>query len=745
MEEAESNIHLRTCNLCESMCGLEITTENGRVVKIRGDSGDFFSQGHICPKGLAHKDLHEDPDRLRRPLVRKNGELVPVSWNEALDACARGLSRVRRRHGKDSVGLYIGNPCAHLHGAFLFLAPLFWCLDTKNRYSASSADQLPLMVAAYLMFGNMALLPIPDVGRTRHFLILGGNPLVSGGSIMSSGGPRRHLQEIRKRGGRIVVVDPYRSKTARHADQHVFIRPGSDVLLLLAMIHTVFEEGLDNPGRLAPHVKNMTELRRAAADYPPERVAGACEIPAGTIRQLARDFAVADNAVCYGRIGTACQEFGATASWLIYCLNIVCGRMDEPGGHMFTKPAADFVALAALVNEHGHLDKWRSRVRGLPEFAGEFPVAALAEEMSVPGEGQVRALLTVAGNPVLSAPNGKLVDDALPELDFMASIDWYVNETTRHADVILPPSGFLEHSHYDVALAPFAVRNRARYDEPVFEPPDHVMHNWQIIRSLVWRLEKNPVKKALYALATPDRMLDLALRMGPWGDRFNPLGRGVSLKGLKKSRRGIDLGPLSPCLPRRLFTADRKIDVAPSVFLEDLGRVEAVFFARESKPRRFDMLLIGRRNLRSNNSWMHNAPSLMDPRNRCTVMIHPGDARIHGIEDADMVRVESRVGAVELPAELTSDIMPGVVSIPHGWGHDRPGVRLSVARKQPGVSVNDITDQRLVDAVCGTAVFSGVPVRIEPVRGRPEKSRDSEKGRDTGSWRQRGASARDSG
>ena len=711
--------HFRTCNLCEAMCGIAIEVEGGRIRSIRGDGDDPFSRGHICPKAVALQDIHEDPDRLRRPLRRRGSGWEEIGWDQALDEAADRLAAIQKAHGRQAVAVYQGNPTVHNHGSVLFGQLFLRSLGTRNLYSATSVDQLPQMLASLLMFGHQLLLPVPDIDRTRYLLILGANPLASNGSLMTAPGVERRLRELRERGGRVVVVDPRRTETAAMADHHVPIRPGTDALLLLALLQTLFAEVRVRPGRLADFSDGLAEIARLVQSFAPEAVADATAVPAETIRTLAREFAEASSAVAYGRVGVSTQEFGGLASWLVNVLNVVTGNLDRVGGAMFTRPAIDLVAFATRLGQRGHFDKGRSRVRGLPEFGGEYPVATLAEEIETPGRDQVRALVTSAGNPVLSTPNGGRLEKALAQLEFMVSIDLYVNETTRHAHLILPPTAALEHDHYDLVFHVLAVRNTAKYSPPLFVPADDTRHDWQILLELTRRLDvakgRNTLGRRLTRAALgamgPRGLLDLLLRTGPHGKGWRPHGQGLSLRRLEHAPHGIDLGPLEPCLPDRLGTSTKRIDLAPGPFVQDLGRLRDGLGGARSDER---LRLIGRRDLRSNNSWMHNSERLVKGRDRCTLLMHPEDAARHGLRDGQAVNVSSRAGSVAVALQVTADVMAGVVCLPHGWGHGREGTRLRVARAHAGASSNDLTDELRVDALCGTAAFSGTPVEVSP-------------------------------
>ena len=721
----QERVHYRTCHLCEAICGVEIRARGDQVVSIRGDDQDPFSRGHICPKAVALKDVHEDPDRLRHPVRRTDTGWQRISWDEALDEAAMRLVEIQARHGRDAVATYFGNPQVHSYSALLGGTALARALKSRNRFTATSVDQLPHHFAAYFMFGHQLLLPVPDLDRTHFLLAIGANPVVSNGSLMTAPDVARRIKSIRQRGGRVVVVDPRRTETARIADAHHFIRPGTDALLLLAMLHVVFQEGLDKPGRLAGLLDGSDVLRDLCRGYPPERVETATGVAAGDIRRLARDFAGAASAVCYGRMGASTQRFGSLVQWLVQALNVVTGNLDRPGGAMFTRPAFDALGLATGLGQRGSFGRRRTRVRGLPEFGGEFPVAALAEEILTPGDGQVRALVTAAGNPVISTPNGRRLDTALASLDFMVSVDFYVNETTRHARLILPPTFALERDHYDLIFHALAIRNTAKYSLPLFQPEPDARHDWQIFAALKERIEsRDPARRETLRRRltsrwlTPRRTLALGLRFGPYGARWNPLSPGLTLSRLATQPHGIDLGPLQPCLPGRLATPEKRINLSPEPLVRDMTRLEA-WLGAATMARNGELLLIGRRDLRTNNSWMHNSQRLVKGPRRCTLLMHPGDAARRAIADGSIAEIRSRTGAVRAVVELSDDVMPGVVSLPHGWGHDRPGVQLRVAGAHAGVSVNDLTDEHALDELSGNAALNGVPVVVAPAADPP--------------------------
>lgn len=695
------------------MCGIVIETEEGKITSIRGDAEDTFSRGHICPKAVALKDLHEDPDRIRTPMKRVGSEWKEIGWGEAFTRVTRELQAVQAKHGRDSVAVYLGNPTVHSVGAMLFAPAFTKSLGTKNRYSATSVDQLPHHFAGLWMFGHPLLIPIPDLERTGHLLIFGANPAVSNGSLMTAPDAAKRLKEIRARGGRVIVIDPRRTETAAIADTHHFITPGADSWLLLALLQVIFTEKLDRIGTVGAFTDGLEELRAIAARFSPERVAVKTGIDVNTIRTIAREFATAERAVAYGRVGVSMQEFGGLACWLISALNIVTGRLDEPGGALFTKPAIDLLKGGGSYDGRGRFGRWKSRVRGLPEFAGELPVSALAEEMDTPGPGQVRALVTHAGNPALSTPNGRRLDAAIARLDFYVAIDFYINETTRHAHVILPPTAALERDHYDLIFHILAIRNTAKYSPPLFPKQRGAKHDWEILLELTSRMRrggfvaglKAKIETALLHRAGPRGLLDRGLKGGPYASA------GLSIAKLDAAPHGVDLGPLAPNLPERLRTDDKRIRLAPAPLVADVARAEAELdHADETNGA---LSLIGRRELRSNNSWMHNSERLVRGARQCTLLMHPADVARRGLADGDRVRVSSRVGAVEVELESTDSMMPGVVSIPHGWGHDRAGAQLTVAARHAGASINDLTDDARIDTLTGNAGFSGVPVQVE--------------------------------
>ncbi len=695
---SEIRTHYRNCNICEAMCGLEIRHRDGEVLSIKPDRQDPFSLGHICPKAVALQDFHVDEDRIRTPLRRSAGGWQPIGWDEAFAEIGQRLRSIQQQHGVDSVGVYLGNPNAHNLGSALLLPRLQKVLGSRNRYSSASADQLPHHVAASQMFGAGLAIAVPDIDRTEFLLILGGNPVVSNGSLMTAPGMPRRLKAILARGGRVVVVDPRRTETARLASEHFAIRPEADALLLCALIRTLIDDGSVDFGNVAGMVDGYERLVEATAAFTPEHVAGAVGMAAADIRRLARDFAAAPSAVCYSRMGASTQSFGGLCQWLTLVLNIVSGNFDRPGGAMFPQPALDLLARAPRTDPATRQPP-RSRVRGLPGHSGEFPVATLADEILTEGEGRIRGLLSIAGNPVLSAPGGARLDEAFSRLDFMVAVDIYLNETTRHAHIVLPAASGLEIAQYDVYFNSFAVRNVAKYSPPLFAPRGEQRSDGQILQGLIACLGGAADE------AMPEALLDAALRSGPYKEQ------GLSLQMLLEHPHGIDLGALRPCARERLRTVDGRIRLAPELFLGDLPRLHASL-TDAATPRDFPLRLIGRRLVWNHNTWTQNAHRLLKAAGPITVQVHPDDAQRLGIADGQMVTVRSRTGQLRLPAEYDSDIAPGVVSIAQGWGHDGPGIAMRRAAAQPGAGINSLTDTERIDPLTGNAAFNGTPVSI---------------------------------
>ena len=739
-------VSYRTCPLCEATCGLEVHTRDGAVTKVRGDADDVFSRGFLCPKGTRLGALHADPDRLRAPLVKRDGEHVEVSWDEAFAEIERCLLPLLERN-RNAVALYLGNPSVHNLGGSLYNRPVIQALKTRNLYSASTVDQMPRHVSSGLLYGDAGTIPVPDLDRSDYLLMLGANPLESNGSLCTAPDFPGRLKALRERGGKLVVVDPRATRTTALADEHLAIRPGQDALLLASMLQVIIEEGLVDTGEVSEHLEGVAEIEAAVSPFAPERVAERCGIPQGTIRRLARELAAAPSAAVYGRIGVHTAEFGTLTSWLTDALSILTGNLDRPGGMMFPLAAHALRGRGSGSGRGFRTGRWRSRVRDLPEVRGELPIATLADEIETQGDDQIRALLTIAGNPVLSAPEGERLDAALEGLDFMVSVDIYCNETTRHADVILPPASSLESSHYDLAFYGLSVRNVANYSPPLFEATgpsesdvlarlalvlggqgaeaDPSLLHGMLLRGLVeaqTKREGSPIHgrtveeivDAIGDRSGPDALLEVMLRTGPYGDGFgfgaNP--DGLSLDKLEQHPHGIDLGPLEPRVPAALSTPSGKLELAAPEIVADLERLAERLDVEV--PAADALVLVGRRDLRSNNSWMHNLAPLVSGRERCTLQMNPRDAERLGVEDGKHARVESRVGYVDALVELDDGIREGVVSLPHGWGHDLPGARLAVAREHAGVNSNRLTDGRPLDPLSGNAVLNGIPVTVAP-------------------------------
>jgi anaerobic selenocysteine-containing dehydrogenase len=731
------DIHYRTCPLCEAMCGLEVHVEDDQVALIRPDRDDVWSKGFICPKGTTLGHLHHDPDRLRAPMIREGDQWREATWDEAFAKCDELLRAVVAEHGKESVSCYIGNPTAHNFSLGRYVGLFIALSELATIYSAGTVDQWPKNVSCMLMYGEMWWIPTPDVHRTHYWLIMGGNPQASQGSLVACPDILGEIEKIRARGGKTVVIDPRRTGTADKADEWVPIVPGTDAAFLLAICHVLFAEDLVDLGTVADIVNGVDDVRRIAAEFPPERVTATTQVPADTIRTIAREIAAAPSAAVYGRIGLCNQEFGTLASWLIDVVNVLSGNFDREGGLMFGNPVA--WGANTLPNPEWadgvSFGRWQSRVRGTPEVLGQVPVSCMAEEIATPGEGQLHALVTIAGNPVISSPDAGRLDEALPLLDCMISIDNYLNETTRHAHVILPGLSAFEQPHFDDLITMWAVRSAGNFSPAIFPPPADRPAEWEILTRLGAMLtgmnnadidvamfddgyfgalcEMKGIDPAvampLYDHGGPERMLDLQIRTGPFGDRYGENPGGLTLQSFRDNPHGIDMGPMVPRVREILNTPSGKIELAPEYITDDVERLEKRLERTDDS-----LVLISRRHLRSNNSWMHNVKVLVKGKDRCTLLIHPDDATRAGIEDGKLARVTSEAGTVEVAAEISDEMMPGVVSLPHGWGHDKDGTRLSVAREHAGVNNNLLAPGRLIDPLSNNAVVNGIPVEVVP-------------------------------
>lgn len=713
------------------MCGLEIHVDGGHVTGIRGNRDDVWSRGHLCPKGTSLAALHDDPDRIRQPMIKVDGQWQEVSWDAAFRRCTELLTPVIDKYGIGAVTAYTGNPLAHSFSLARYAGILMGMSGMPVTYSPGTVDQWPKNLSSHLMYGLWWNFPVPDIERTDLLVIMGANPAASQGSLLAAPNVMGLIDGIRKR-GKVIVIDPVRTLTAARADEWLPIVPGTDAALLLAVAHTLFDEDLIKPG---PHVDGVDAMRRAVADWPPERVSAVTGIGEDRIRRLARELAGTEKSVVYGRIGLCNQEFGSLASWLVDAVNILTGHFDTPGGAMFPKPAAWSITtqpLPGLEDGAAEFGRWHTRVRGAKEVLGQAPVSCMAEEIATPGDGQLKALITVAGNPVLSTPAGDKLDEVLPMLEAMISVDLWLNETTRHADVILPGLSPLEQPHHDDLILLFAVHSIANYSAPVFDPGDRP-HEWEILIRLTGLCTGTPAEdvdvaaiddgffdylaftqgldggqiRKLYDHGGPERMLDLTLRTGPFGDQYGKNPGGLTLDLLKANPNGIDFGPMVPQLPDILGTADKKVRLAPQYLLDDLPRL-AARMERPAEP----LVLVSRRHLRSNNTWLHNVPALMKGKDRCTLLIHPDDAARCGVTDNDIVTVKSEAGEIKVPIEVTESIKPGVVSMPHGWGHGKPGTRMSVANSSPGANTNVLSPPTFVDEPSGNGVLNGIPVTI---------------------------------
>lgn len=708
------------------MCGIEVTTEvldnENHITAIVGDKNNPFSQGHVCPKAKALKDLYDDKDRVRHPLKKVGDSWQQIGWDEALDLVSENIHKIQQKYGLNAFGTYLGNPNAHNYGAILFGPYFFRTLQSFNRFSATSVDQLPHHIVSLKLFGHQNQIPITDIDNTNYFMIIGGNPLASNGSIMTVPYVKKRLKAIQQKGGKVVVIDPKKTETADVSSEHHFIVPGTDALLMLAMLNSLFSQNLCKAESILPLAKGLLDVEKYVEAYQPEKVEKLVGIAASDIHRMVKEFAQAESASCYGRMGASVQRFGTLTQYLIMLFNMLTGNLDKKGGMMFTQPAADYLPHSG----RGSIAKGKTRVRGLPSFGGEYPVSALAEEILTPGEGQIKGMILGAGNPVLTTPNGPQLDKAFEQLDFLVAVDFYIGESSRHADVILPPVTALERDHYDIVFHKFAVRNSAKFSPAVFPMNDDKRSDWQIYLSLAEKLElkraddnisehsaeniEAAIKQKYQPLwdKKPSGVVDDLLKSGRYANGEHNL----SLQALIDNPHGIDLGELQPNLPDALFTQSKTIELSFDYFMPDIKRLEAFFFGEQSASQ--NLLLIGRRHLKSNNSWLHNSKRMVKDSARCTAQIHPLDAESHKIENDQVITISSRVGEINIVAEVTEKVMRGVVCVPHGWGHDKEGIQLEHAQSIAGVSCNDLTDEMVLDELSGNAVLNGVPVSIKP-------------------------------
>jgi len=711
-----NTIKYRTCHLCEAMCGLAIEVKDNKVIAIEGHKEDIYSQGHICPKGIALKDLHNDPNRLKQPVKKTKDGWQKISWEEAFDTVEQNIKKIRKKYGNDAIGTYTGNPTVHNTGTAITLYDTINAINTKNRHASHSLDSVPVFLVNQMMFGHAMLAPIPDIDHINYMLIIGANPMASNGSFMSTPDIKGKFKAIQKKGGKVVVIDPRKTETADKADEHYFIHPEKDVLLLLAIINELFLRDAIPQSRALSFADHIKELKIMARPYTIGTVAPIVGIHKTQISHIIDDLIAHQNSIAYGRLGVNTQSFGTLCQWLITCINILLGSLDEKGGLMFTLPAIDYVTLMA---HESKMFRYSSRVKSYKEIVGEFPTATIADEILTKGKDQIRGFITIAGNPARSAPNSQLVEKALEDLEFMVAIDMYINETTQYADIILPPAVGLETMHYSFVLHMIATRNTSKFSTAPLTISKEQRYDWQIMGELQRRLFNGNffqgIKSNLLSRIHPKTKLDLALKTGPygvWGGRFLRKN-GLSLKRLKRQEGGVELSPLTPVLPKRLFTKTKRIELMPTLFVHEIEKVAALLTPEQNE--KYPLKLIGRRHLRSNNSWMHNLPVLEGGSRKCTMMIHQNDAENYGIASQETVEVYSAFGAIAIEAEITSDIIPGTISIPHGWGHHGKGVEMETAQRNAGVNINQLMNHDRLDPLSYNMAFNGQPVAIRKI------------------------------
>jgi len=696
--------HYRACHLCEAICGLEIKTQGDEILSIKGDKQDPVSNGFICPKATAIADIHTDPDRLRKPVKKVDEQWIEISWQEAINLAAEKIVGIQQQHGTNSIGFYAGNPNVHNYGNLTHGPLLRRAVKTRNNFSATSLDQLPHHLTSYAMYGHQFFIPIPDIERTDLMVIFGGNPLASNGSIMTIPDAPKRFKALQSRGGKLVVIDPRRTETAQIADQHLFVKPGKDAYVLLAIINLLFTESWLNTKHLDPYLDRLEQIKTAVSGFDLNLAESQSGIPAEEIKQLAYQLSHTEKAVCYGRMGVSVQEFGALCQWAIQVINILIGALDSIGGALLTSPAFAYVQKG--LPGAGHFNLFQSRVSKLPEFSGELPAVTMAEEILTPGDDQIKAMVTIAGNPLIASANSGELNNAFKALEYYIAIDFYVNATTRHADLILPPTGPLEHDNYDIAFLRFAIHNSARYNPAIFDADPEAMHDWQIYNALGAKISELK-GESFKALPAPDQLIAHGIEHGFYGKQHKP-ETSLSLDKLKQSPHGVDLGPLQTGLVDRLCTENQKINCAPEFILADIPRLKQT--AETVDPEQ--LLLIGRRHVRSNNSWMHNYHRLVKGKPRWQLMMHPDDLAARQLENNSQVTVKSRVGSITTTVIASDELMPGVVSLPHGWGHNKKGVQMRIASEQQGANCNELTDSKLIDQLCGNAALNGVPVEV---------------------------------
>jgi formate dehydrogenase len=727
--------HRTYCRICEPTCGMIATVEDGKLVQLRPDADHPITKGFSCPKGIEFVHVQNDPDRLLYPMRRtESGEFERISWDTALDEIGAKLRAIRAAHGGESIGWYAGNPSAFSHSHAIWAGGFVRGLGSKHLYTPNTQDTSSRFVASHLLYGSPTIFPLPDLARTSFLLMVGANPLVSRGSLVAAGNLRDKLTGIVGRGGRVVVVDPRRTETAK-AFEHVAVRPDGDAWLLLAMLHVIFAEGLDDATTTAAQATGVDVLRTAAARCAPEDAEARCGVPADEIRALARSFATAPSAAAYGRTGACLGRHATLVNVLLDALNVVTGNLDRPGGSVFARPPIDFTALASRLGL-ATFDTYRSRVGDLPEVLGQMAAPLMAAEIETPGPGQLRALIVSAGNPLLSVPGAQDFERALGKLDLQVGIDLYLNETHRHADYVLPATTFYERDDVPLPLAEIQLTPFIQWTDAVAAPRGEARDDWRIIDDLarqlgfaavagvaskwigtsrVARLAQRAMGVGAHRL-TPTKIVDALLRAGRDGDHFGLRRGGLTLAKLRAQPRGVVLAEHvdTGVLTKRLKHRDRRVHLGDERIAAELTRLLDAPEPSSDYP----LLMIGRREVRSHNSWLHNTPRFRDATRRHRALVNPVDAAAIGVADGGPARVVSARGAIELPVELSEDVAPGTIAVPHGWGHR--GAGWQTANEAGGANVNELTSSALDDLekLSGMAHLNGVPVRLEKVPAR---------------------------
>lgn len=717
---------LTFCRICEPLCGMVATVEDGRLTTLRPDREHPLSSGFACPKGIAFTEVVNDPDRVTKPLRRGPDGFEEVGWDEALTDIATRLSAVLREHGSGAVGWYMGNPAAfsysHLVGVIAFIKGIG---RHSHYFTASSQDTSSRLLASQFLYGSPLSVPIPDLNRTDLLVMMGANPLVSHGSFLTAPRIKDRLRDITGRGGRVVVIDPRRTETAAEYDW-LGIVPDTDAYLLLSLLQVLFAENIADRPSIESQAHGLDWLRAQAARFTPEVTAATTGIRPDDVRALARTLAETPRAAVYGRFGTCVGRNGTLTTYLIDAVNLVAGNLDTAGGSVFNPlriPGQRWAMLLMGAMLRRAYRRKRTRIGGFGSVIGAEPAALMAKEIAVPGPRQIRALFVSAGNPVLSVPNGDELEAATEKLDLMVGLDFYLTETAAHCDYLLPVTTMYERDDFALTFQQFQATPFRQATEAVVAPPGEARSEWAIIDDLMHRMSaRTPVfavlgliRRLLRSIGRqldPRPIADLIIRISEGGDRFGLRRTGLTFRRLTGDHpHGVVLGPhiRTRVLREVLAYADRRVHLR-----HDEIATEIATLSEHEDSDRYPLRLIGMREPRSENSWMHNSPLLRRGNNReHRALMHSDDAAELGIADRDVVQVTSMTGQIELPVELTADIVRGAVAIPHGYGHKGTG-RWQVANRAGGANVNLLmsSEPEHIEALAGMSQLTGVPISV---------------------------------